>query len=388
MGKRRLIIEGGSVSEPHVSGVGGTAARLIDGLAESQIIRENFDVNLAVPFNKVEYTLQHRFPNKVKTKKLYLPGKIMNALTKLRLIPPMDIFFGRGVYLFPNFKNWPLIRSKSITYIHDVAFLRFPEYIEKKNLTYLTNHIEEFLRRTDIVVTVSEHAKQEISHFFPQFSHKIRVVYNGIDPKVMYPRSTKEYRDVAMKYGLDAGKYFIFISNIEPRKNVEGLLRAYKIFCDLHDQKRETQLLIIGGKGWNNEAAMNEMALLQKEGYRVVRPRTYVPDEDKPALLSGSIGLVHPAHYEGFGLPPLEAMACGKHVVVGNNSSLPEVVGDAGIYVNENDHDELSEAMYNLYKMREKKNTAGIQRAKQFTWERSAANLAEIINEMTEVKNG
>ena len=375
----KLIIEGGSVSEPRVSGVGNTASHIISTLANNEKIKEQFDVKVAVAFNKVKHTEQHQFPTTVQIARIFIPGKIMNLLTKLRCLPPMNLLFGRGVYLFPNFKNWPLFSSQSITYIHDLAFLRHPEYIEEKNLRYLRKHIDEFLKRATVIVTVSNHAKEEIAQYFPQYANKVQVVYNGINTSEMYARTVNEQQAVADKYSLVRGSYFIFISNIEPRKNVDGLLESFKLFCDTFDRKHDTQLLLMGGLGWKNEATLKRMHELQGQGYQIIKPSQYIPDSDKPALITGSIGLIHPAFYEGFGLTPLEAMACGKYAAVGRNSSLPEVVGETGIYMDETSPASICEAMKQLYEKRSETNTQGVQRAKQFEWAETLKPLVEIL---------
>ena len=307
----------------------------------------------------------------------------MNGAVRFGMVPFMDIIFGRGVYLFPNFKNWPLLFSKNITYIHDVYFKVAPEHIEAKNLDLLKRHTDGFIQRSDAVVTVSQHAKKEIEHFFPESKGKVYTVYNGVDHSLYYPRPLEEQEGLATKYGLSRKKFFVFFSNIEPRKNIEKLLDAYRIFIDKTGE-RDIALLIVGGMGWGNEKILAKMKSMKDESYRVMKPDRYVPDADMPALLSAAICLVHPALFEGFGLTPLEAMACGTPVVVGDNSSLPEVMGKQyDRYVDVMDPSDIAKEMLYHYK-RQDVNQYGLRRSKQFSWDKSAVELAHVIKEVDE----
>lgn len=375
---KKLFIEAGSIAEKNMSGVGHTALSIVRELAQNTVFTSNFTITLLVPFNKTELVKAHDLPDTVKIRKIYIPGKIMNGLVRFNLVPYMDILFGTGTYLFPNFKNWPLLRSKSITYIHDVYFKIAPEHIESKNLDLLEKHTGRFIGRADTIITVSNHAKSEIETYFPESMGKIEVVHNGVDHNLYYPRSTDEQELVARKYDVVVGSYFVFFSNIEPRKNVDTLLDAYKLFVDEKKQK-EIALLLIGGMGWANEGIITKMKELEAAGYKVIKPPMYVPDEDIPALLTGAISLIHPAVYEGFGLTPLEAMACGSQVVVGDNSSLPEVMGaDYNDYVDVTNPETLKSAMIHCYD-NPKFNQYGVERARVFSWKISAERLAEII---------
>lgn len=377
MKKNRLIVDAGAIAEPNRSGVGHTAHRLVLGLANDHKFTSMYDIVLVVAFNKVNL-IDKELRDKVRVRRVFIPGRFMNALVRYRLLPPMDVFFGRGVYLFPNFKNWPLVWSKSITYIHDVYFRVNREHIEPRNLSFLERHVETFIRRADEIVTVSHHAKTEIEHFFPQARGNVSVVYNGIDKKEFYPRSLDEQRAVAEKYLIAPGEYFMYLSNFEPRKNVGTLLDAYKYYSDRNSDKK--QLVLVGGMGWNNEAIVRKIQDMQKKGYGVVKPTKYVPDEDIPALLSGAVALVHPAYYEGFGLSPLQAIACDTPVIVGNNSSIPEVVGsNYRGYVDITDARSIASKMEEAAKGKTKIDVSMKKQADRFTWRKSTDDLVKVI---------
>lgn len=233
------------------------------------------------------------------------------------------------------------------------------------------------------MVTVSQHAKKEIEHFFPGSRGKVYTIYNGVDHSLYYPRSRKEQEEIIAKYGLSRKKFFVFFSNIEPRKNIEKLLDAFKMFVDKTGE-REVPLLIVGGMGWGNEKIFAKIKKMKEEDYRILKPDHYVPDADMPALLSASICLVHPALYEGFGLTPLEAMSCGTYVIVGDNSSLPEVMGEQfRRYVDVTNASSIAKEMMYYYS-RQDENKYGLLRSKQFAWSRSAAELIRVIEEVDE----
>jgi glycosyltransferase involved in cell wall biosynthesis len=378
---KTLFVDAGSLAEKNMSGVGHTAYNLILALATDKDFCREYKLTLIVPFNKVSVVRSHKLPANVAIRRLFIPGKIMNGLVRFGLVPYMDIFFGKGVYLFPNFKNWPLLLSRNITYVHDVYFKVAPEHIESRNLDLLERHLSLFIRRADLVVTVSRHAKSEIEHFFPESRDKVVVVHNGLDHALYYPRDKQEQESVATKYGVKTKDFFLFFSNIEPRKNVSALLDAYQIFID-QQKNKDVTLLLVGGMGWGNEAILSKMKQLQEKGYKVVKPNRYVPDSDMPALLSGAICLVHPAVYEGFGLTPLEAMACGTPVIVGNNSSLPEVMGENyDRYVDITNPQAMAQEMVYYYQ-RPAINKKGLQRAQHFTWSKSASDLFDAIKRL------
>jgi len=375
--KTALFVDGGSLIDERISGTGHVALRIIKFLSENDIFLRNYSLTVVIPFNKVSRLRKHGFNKNVRIKKVYLPARILNKLTTLNLLPPMDMFIGRGIYLFPNFRNWPLFNSKSITYIHDVAFKMYPEFIEPKNLAMLNSQIDTYMKRTDTVVTVSDSSERELIEFFPYVKGKTAVVLNSIDSAVFYPRPQEDIDKARQRYNLPE-KYFIFLSSIEPRKNILNLLRAYEKLKNNTD----TGLLLVGGMGWLNDDVIQKIDELRAEGKWVIRPSRYVPDEDIPALLSGSIALVHPAYHEGFGISPLEAISCGTPAIVADIPVMREVLGDEGVYLNDpNDTDMLCSLMENITKIAPGKRLM-IQRAKLFSPDRCYSSLLDILDHL------
>ncbi|HRK40550.1 MAG TPA: glycosyltransferase family 1 protein [Candidatus Saccharibacteria bacterium] len=382
MSKKKIFIEAASIAEERFSGVGNTTINIVRELARDKKFCETFSLVLLVPFNKTHNLDRWKLAPHIAIKKVWVPGKLMNLFVRLGFMPYMDVFFGKGVYLFPNFKNWPLLYSRSINYIHDIAFKRHPEYIEDRNLSFLENNLEKWLKRTDIAACVSEYSKRELDEFYPQYRYKSRVIYNGVDVDEFYPRDKREQKEVCNRFGLIPKQYFMFFSNIEPRKNVEGLLNGYEAFRDAN-KNMKTPLILVGGMGWKNERILHKVEDLNKKGYGVIIPDRFVTDEEVPALLSGAIAMVHPTHYEGFGLPQLQTLACGTTLISSKNTSLPEVLANEPLYIDKDDPFTVAKAMRKAYDQRNVLNESGIKHAQKFTWSKSLKPLKDIIIELS-----
>ena len=378
--KKRIFIEAGPIAIENRSGVGHVAYRMADELASDIEFTKNHEIVLVTAFNKV-HLIEEDLRNKVKIRRIFLPGRIMNGMVRFNVMFPMDLFVGKGTYIFFNFKNWPLVFSKSITYVHDVYFKVKPEHIEPRNRDLLERNLAKFIARTDEIVAVSKHAKQEVERFYPAARGKTSVIYNAIDTDQFYPRPIDEQKVIAAKYGLTPKDYFMFLSNIEPRKNILPLLDAYQKFADM--TKSATPLILIGGMGWNNGDIIDKINTLKHAGYNVMLPEKYVPDEELPSLLSGAIALVHPAIYEGFGMPLLEAIACDTPVIVGNNTSIPEVMGpDYEDYVDVTNSDDISARMIALYNKPVGVDKVLASRVGIFTWANAKEQLQRLIEKM------
>jgi len=190
-------------------------------------------------------------------------------------------------------------------------------------LVYLNANFKRWLKRTDGVVAISKQSAIEIKRFFPELKGKIETIYLGVDRTTFFPRTESDITKILKSYGI-SNNYFLVVGNIEPRKNVMELLDAYKIYADRNPSV--AQLVIVGGDGWKNEKILQKIAKMKKDGYDIYRPDKYVTDGDLPMLYSGARALVHIALHEGFGLPPVQAQACGSPVIVSNLSVFHEIL--------------------------------------------------------------
>ncbi len=378
-----LYIDASPLAESRITGIPHFTAELIKALDEHPDNGKVFNLILLIAFDKRDKLSRWQFKN-THIKDISLPMRLLNLLWKYRLLPPMDIFFGKGVYLFPNYKNWPLLRSKNLTYIHDLSYLRYPKFTQPKNLKFLQRGVNRWVSRSDIVLTGSDHTKQEIVDLLNVPEEKVIRIYHGVGHSFYYPRSSNEIITAKSKYGIK-GKYILHIGSLEPRKNLINLIIAYKA---LPLKIRQLYgLCLIGGGGWLNGKIIDAINNAQTEGYNIIQPQSYVEDEDLPALISGSTILVHPAVYEGFGLPPLQAMACGVPVLVANNSSMPEVVGEAGVLFNAEKPEDISVKMDKVLSeqdYREQLSVKSLAQSKKFDWSISANELVNCIKKGTE----
>ncbi len=376
-----IYIEATSLAENRMSGIGHSILEIIRALEKHPAYLEEFDVTLVTSFDTIHKVARWNFKN-VQFKKIILPLRVLNLLWKFDFLPPMDIFMKEGVFVFPNYKNWRLFRSKSITYVHDVSFVLFPEFVVPKNQRFLEVNMPKWLKRTNVVAADSVSAQTEILDVYDVSKEKVRVIHHGVDKEVFYKRTTKEVAEVKDKYNINE-KFILYVGNIEPRKNISTMVDAYKQLPA--KLSKEYQLLLVGGQGWLNEPINKAIELSQSEGYNVRKLEKYVVDEDLPALYSGAEMLILPSHYEGFGLSLVQAMACGTPVVAGKNSSMIEVVGDGGILVDQKDSNEIAKAMVVLLsdtKLRNELIDKGLKQSSKFSWKQSATRIVEISREL------
>jgi glycosyltransferase involved in cell wall biosynthesis len=270
---------------------------------------------------------------------------------------------------------------RSVITVHDLAFLLYPHFLTKESARYY-GHIDQAVRWTDHIIAVSESTKRDTMQHLGVPEDKITVVYEAANPLFRPVDGDEAREEVRNRHGVE-GPFILFVSTIEPRKNVPTLLRA--VWQLLECYKEDVRLVLAGGKGWlfQDAFAVVEELNLDSRVHFVGR----VSSEDLLNLYNAAEMLAHPAFYEGFGLPPLEAMACGLPVVVANVASLPEVVGDAGLLIDPHDADELTVAMWRILNdtsLREEMQRKGLRQAERFSWQRAARETLEIYQLATE----
>lgn len=265
---------------------------------------------------------------------------------------------------------------KHVITVHDLHFLRYPDFQTQASMRYYAHQIQAAVERADHIFVQTDGTRQEIIEQLNVSPEKITVHWLGVHPN-FHPRSTAALAPQQERYQLPA-QYILFVGTIEPRKNIPGLIAAYRA---LQDQLPDLPpLVLVGQEGWNADeslAAMRSTAHVQwLQG---------VPFADLPAIYSGASVLVLPSFHEGFGMPALEAMAAGTPVVVARRGSLPEVVGDAGVYIEPEDIDAIAQgiaAVLTDTDYAEQLRTAGLARAQLFTWERTAQIALDVYRKV------
>lgn len=380
--KKRIIIDGEVLVMPHFSGVGHYTLEMVKALDRQLEHSHDFSLSILVYFRNVDKMKSYGFKN-IKIIPSPFSLRIANGLKIRAKQPPIDLLFGKGIYLFPNFTTWPLARSKSVPFIYDVSYEKYPQFAEPRNQAFLSKQVKKSAQRAAHIVTISESAQKEICEFYQLPLDTVGVYYPAVDTSSYYERKLSERAQVKEKYILPE-KYILFVGNIEPRKNLKNLLLAYEELS--LDLRTKYPLVLVGAKGWQDEEIHSIIARLKQYGSRVILPSQYVLDEDLPAVYSGASIFVYPSIYEGFGIPPLEAMACGVPVVCADNSSLPEVVGHAALTVDALSTNSISSAIDRLLRdtaLQELLRLKGLKQVEKFSWDRSAALLLKKLGEIS-----
>jgi glycosyltransferase involved in cell wall biosynthesis len=381
MKKQNIYFDALPLAHEHMSGIGNVLFHTINSLSKNKEVKDHYKVYLVVPLGKAKY-LPVFESGAVTPLTLPLPARVFELFIRINVMIPVDLILGKGIYVFINYKNWPLLFSRSLTYIHDATFARYPEYVQPKNRRYLTKYVKRWIRRSDKVVTGTENAKNEISRYLHIPEEKIEIIPHGVDQSHFYPRTQKEINKVKKKYNISSKKYLLYVGNIEPRKNLKNLIEAYCVLpAEITDMYA---LVVVGGDGWLNDDINKSLKAAQAKGYQVIRVEKNVTNDDLPAIYSGATALVHPAFYEGFGLTPLEAMACEVPVISSNASSLPEVVGDAAELFNPTDLNSMTEAITKVIHSRDRQKELvmyGNQRVSLFRWSQTSSLLIALIDD-------
>lgn len=380
--KTKLYIEALPLTTSRVSGIGHMLASLVRAMAADDDFTSRYDIVLFGPRSGAARVAEWRFPG-VTYRGQPVKQRFITLANFLGVLPAVDRWLGSGVYLFGNFTNFPLTKkSKSLTYVHDVYFWRYPDMVRPRLRRILGRNLPRWIKRADRVIAVSEYSKREIAAYQPGAADKIVVVPNGVDPAEFYKRPAAEIAAARAKYALPE-KYALFLSNIEPRKNVERLVKAFAALPkELVDGYA---LVLIGSESWLDRDIEAAVAAAKMVGAKIIKPAAYVTDADLPAVISGAAVLAHPALYEGFGISPLQAMACGTPVLAAKATSLPEVLGEAALYADPLSAADISEKLARLLTdnaLRQKLSAAGQKQALKFTWDNSLRRLKAVIAEV------
>lgn len=322
--------------------------------------------------------------------------------------------------LFVPSHTLPIVRKpglKTVITVHDLGAEFLPQTHQLKQRLYLKMMTYHQLKSATHIIAVSQATKDDIVRKVGIDPSKITVTYEGFDKDFYTPQKSDELLTVLNKYDLQKDLYFLFVGTIQPRKNLTRLIEAYYSFLKIdgsgllaggrreghplsarsdegmrtssggkagQDPQKLPKLVLAGSKGWMSDEIYQLPTKLGIE--QSVKFLGYTPLEELPALYSGARAFLFPSLFEGFGLPILEAMACGCPVLTSNVSSMPEVGRKAALYVNPNSVDEIAEGIYKLYqtdKLRDQMRQSGFEQVKQFSWQKCAKQTLRIFEEIT-----
>jgi len=313
------------------------------------------------------------------------------------IVPRNDRGGGVDVFYCPNIAPIALSKNcRKIITVHDLSFIRYPEFFNfKRRWWHRAINVKKLLNQFDAIVAVSENTKNDIVELCGIDEKKVRVIYSGVGEEFRDLRFKNEdfppeadqpwaerIEKVINKYDLPK-KFILFLGTLEPRKNVVGLIRAYNIFRDENKDSSDVKLVIAGGKGWKSKDIFIEW---RKSKYKDdIKFLGYVEPGEKVCLYNLAEAFIFVSFYEGFGFPPLEAMANGAPVITSFSSSLGEVAGEAALLVDPYNIEAIGQAIKLVVtdkELRDRLREKGIKQAQKFNWQKTARGYLDIFREL------
>jgi glycosyltransferase involved in cell wall biosynthesis len=263
-------------------------------------------------------------------------------------------------------------KTQNFLTVYDLIPILYPQFILGDRVAFLQKRNLASLSQKDCIICISQSTKNDLCNYLKIDASRVFVTHLAAEPTVFYP--CNDFTKIAAtrrKYKIPEGRYILSLSTLEPRKNLDSAIRCFGKL--IQEQKiRDLYLVLVGAPGWKYDKIMEEVSKQDLLKERIIFTG-YVPESDLAALYSGALAFVYPSFYEGFGLPPLEAMQCGIPVITSNNSSLPEVVGEAGILLEPKDLDGLCDSMLKIYNqpsLQENMSSKSLAQAQKFSWKR------------------
>jgi glycosyltransferase involved in cell wall biosynthesis len=298
---------------------------------------------------------------------------------------PVDVLHVQ--FTAPPFCPCPVVVS-----IHDLSFEHLPQTFKRRSRTQLRLTVRHSARRAARIISLSEHTRLDIVETYGIPAERVSAIPLAAPSNFAPVQDVRELQRVRHNYGID-GEYILSVGSIQPRKNLARLVSAYaRVRASLRENKsadKLPKLVLVGKCGWLYDETLRA---LEETGVKDTVVLTgYVPQADLPALYSGALCFVYPSYFEGFGLPPLEAMKCGAPVIVGNKTSLPEVVGDAALTVDPFDVEAIASAMTRVIDspaLRKELSVKGLTRAEDFDWRETARKTLAIYYEVAQETMG
>ena len=322
------------------------------------------------PNFKVRSTLPH-------TPLIRIPISLSAELRKR----PVDVLHVQ--FTAPPFCPCPVVVS-----IHDLSFEHLPETFKRRSRTQLRLTVRHSARRATRILSLSEHTRRDIIETYRIDAEKVSAIPLAAAEHFGPVNDNRELQRVRHNYGI-AGDYILCVGSIQPRKNLARLIRAYALLRGNSSADKLPKLVLVGKCAWLYDETLRT---LEKAGVKdTVVVTGYVPENDLPALYSGALCFVYPSYFEGFGLPPLEAMKCGAPVIVGDRTSLPEVVGDAALSVDPFNIEAIAAAITRLVNnstLRHELSVRGQERARMFSWQHTARETLKVYTEVAKAGAG
>ena len=369
----RIAIDAHSIGAK-LGGNESYAANLIEALARIDTVNE---YSLYVTTGEAFDRYRQSWPNfsvrltRPHTPLIRIPLTLSAELRK----NPVDVLHVQ--FTAPPFCPCPVVVS-----VHDLSFEHLPHTFNRRSRTQLRLTVRHSVRRAARVLTLSEHTRKDVIETYRIDPERVDVIPIAASPRFGPVLDDKELQRVRHTYGIESD-YILCVGSIQPRKNLVRLVKAYALLRNKRPADKLPKLVFVGKRAWLYDEtlrAIDEMGITES-----VILTGYVPETDLPALYSGALCFVYPSFFEGFGLPPLEAMQCGVPVIIGNRTSLPEVVGDAALAVDPFDVHAIAGAIEDLINkpvLRDELRVKGLARAHIFDWQETAQRTLKVYEQV------
>lgn len=374
MAKLKILFEASPMLYAKRTGVGFYVERLIDSL-QREHSRE-------LKLYGYYFNFLHRndkpltVNNKVHFKEIWLiPGKILSICRRLHIQPPLELFTrqSKDVVLFTNYVSLPqLIKHKTGLIVYDLGFLDVPEFTHETNLAYLKRFCPPSIRNADVLITISEFTKERLTHYYPHL--KASIVVTPIPPAESVSNVT-QLNDRLVGLQIREQKYLLYLGTIEPRKNLQALVKAYALLSEV--DRKEYSLVLAGGKGWKDDTIFEEINFQKRRGVNIILTG-YLSEDEKSALYRNALMFIMPSHYEGFGMPILEAMQHDIPIACSNIPVFHEVAGKSAVYFDKDDITNIAESLKMLIDdpvLRSRLVRSGRNRLKEYSWNDNAKKV-------------
>ncbi len=368
----RIAIDAHSVGAK-LAGNESYATNLIEALAQVDSVNE---YTLYVTTAEARARFSQRWPNfRVQTTFPHTPLiRIPVTLAAELRKRPVDVLHVQ--FTAPPFSPCPVVVS-----VHDLSFEHLPQTFNRRSRTQLRLTVRHSVKRAARILTLSEHTRRDMIETYGTSPERITAIPLAAPSYFGRVKEERELQRVRHIYGIE-GDYILCVSSIQPRKNLPRLVRAYESLRNKRGPGKLPKLVLVGKCAWLYDETLRSIEEGRMKDSIILTG--YVPQSDLPALYSGSICFVYPSYFEGFGLPPLEAMKCGTPVIAGNRTSLPEVVGDAGILVDPFDVNAIAAAIERLVDdpdLRQQLSVKGVARSRLFDWNETARRTLNVYKQ-------
>lgn len=381
----QIILNTENLKSP-LTGIGNYTRRLLSGLILCQRI-DGVYCFTGTGFTEYDQLLESTAVDRKKTQSLRGQLRKIPKAYQLRTLA-RNFMFKRAVKLASNdpvLYHEPdyILKPFSgccITTIHDLSHIHYPQYHPRERVAFLERELPRTLQKANHIVTDSKFIRNEVIEILGVDAQRVTAIPLGVEERFR-PRPREEINKILDLYLLDYGNYILTVATLEPRKNLDGLLNAYlRLPISL---RRRYPLIFVGGYGWQYQQLDKRLTDLELKGE--IKRLGYVASEHLPALYSGARGFAFPSFYEGFGLPPLEAMASGVPVLTSDSSAMSEIVDEAGILVDAENNDSLLEGLEQLLtdeQFRRNGAEQGLQQAKKFSWMRCVEQTVDLYQKI------